>query len=90
MSTARITRFISAFLLAAITSILIIIQEENLVNNFNANFIKQDTQEKGRKGTAKNQDTGSRSTAKNLVVFNALGKIHNLPLVEHSRHTIFK
>ena len=69
MSTARVTRFISAFLLAAITYILIIIQEENLVNNFNADFIKQDTQEKGRKGTAKNQDTGSRSTDKTFGRF---------------------
>jgi hypothetical protein len=32
----------------------------------------------------------TRSTADNLVIFNNLGKIHNLPLVEHARRTIFK
>ena len=31
-----------------------------------------------------------RSTANNLVVYNALGKRHNLALVEHSRRTAFK
>ena len=87
MSTARVAMFISAVLLAAMTSILIIRQEENPFNNFNTRSIKND---KGRKSNATKQDEGSRSTAKNLVVFNALGKINNLPLVEHSRRTIFQ
>jgi hypothetical protein len=36
------------------------------------------------------RDLNARSTNDNLVVYNAIGKAHNLALVEHSRRTVFK
>jgi hypothetical protein len=79
MFTAFFTRFRVRAIILAIAAILIIRKQENRLHVVDDWYT-----------TAIRQDKRSRSTAKKLVVFNALGKKHNLPLVEHARRTIFK